>query len=189
MTTTNNKPRNIGSINPYALAEVILKKRVNWKRVRDPQKLLEDTLGHPYEKLFDPIHGSPLYAGLVFDKETKMMIRTDSVLETDSSVAAAVETWVDLGDFFEEGTEMTDPIQGALGDCYLIAALSSVAWARPYIIAQRNRATGPGQQQFVDMIEFFYGGKWTQVEVTELLPVVPPSNVLKYARSSEIGEI
>jgi hypothetical protein len=193
MTTTNHKPENIGAINPYALAEVILKKRVNWKRIRNPQKLLEDTLGHPYEKLFDPIHDSPLYVGRVFDKETKMMTRTDLAPKVEGVVHAAVEAnataWVDVGDFFEEGTEMTDPVQGALGDCYFIAALSSVAWARPYIIAQRNRATGAGQQQFVDMVEFFSGGKWIKVEVTELLPVVTPGNNLIYARSSETGEI
>jgi hypothetical protein len=84
---------------------------------------------------------------------------------------------------------MTDPVQGALGDCYFIAALSSVAWARPYVIAQRNRATGPGQMQFVDMIEFYTNGAWKKVEVTELLPMNSPGNLYIYARSSEAGEI
>ena len=191
--TKQHKPENIGVINPYALAEVILKKRVNWKRISNPQKLLADTLGHPYETLFDPIYGSPLYAGLELDQKTKTMTRTEPTVKVAGAVHAAVEVgstaWIDPGDFFEEGTEMTDPVQGALGDCYFIAALASVAWARPYVIAQRNRATGTGQQKFVDMIEFFSAGKWTKIEVTELVPVVSPGNGLIYARSSEAGEI
>ena len=45
--TTQYKPENVGVINPYALAEVILKKRVNWKRLSNPPSLLANTLGHP----------------------------------------------------------------------------------------------------------------------------------------------
>ncbi|MEI6651278.1 MAG: C2 family cysteine protease [Chlorobiaceae bacterium] len=191
--TTQYKPENVGVINPYALAEVILKKRVNWKRLSNPQKLLADTLGHPYEKLFDPIHGSPLYAGLELNQKTKAMTRMEPSVKVAGAVHASVEVgataWIDPGDFFEEAAELTDPVQGALGDCYFIAALASVAWARPYVIADRTRATGTGQQQFVDMIEFFSGGKSVKVEVTELLPLVSPGNTFIYARSSEAGEI
>lgn len=197
-----SKPENIGVINPYALAEVILKKRVNWQRVTDPQKLLADTLGHPYEKLFDPKHDSPIYAGLELDRKTNVMRRAKEVTKPKEAPKAFVEAmatafikamattiWVDAGDFFEEGTELTDPVQGGLGDCYFIAALSSVAWARPYVIAQRTRATGLGQQQFMDMIEFYSGGKWTKIEVSELIPMISPGNLFIYARSSEAGEI
>lgn len=197
-----SKPENIGVINPYALAEVILKKRVNWQRVTDPQKLLADTLGHPYEKLFDPKHDSPIYAGLELDRKTNVMRRAKEVTKPKEAPKAFVEAmatafikamattiWVDPGDFFEEGTELTDPVQGGLGDCYFIAALSSVAWARPYVIAQRTRATGLGQQQFMDMIEFYSGGKWTKIEVSELIPMISPGNLFIYARSSEAGEI
>lgn len=63
---------NVGVSNPYALAEVILKRKVNWGRV-DAQKLMEKTLGMPYEKLFDPKHESPLYAGLKLDSKTKTL--------------------------------------------------------------------------------------------------------------------
>jgi hypothetical protein len=188
------KPENIGVINPYALTETILKKRVNWRRISDPQKLLSDTLGQEYGKLFDPKHGSPLYAGLRLDKETKTMRQMDGParLKQASKVfvqAVAGTTWIDLGDFFQEGTELTDPVQGALGDCYLIAALSSVAWARPYVIAQRTRATGAGPSQFVDMIEFYSGGKWTKIDVSELIPASTPGNGFIYARSTDAGEV
>src|SRR5205814_6003169 len=79
--------------------------------------------------------------------------------------------WADPGDFFDEGTETTDPVQGALGDCYYIAALASVAWARPYVIAQRNRTTGTTEQQFVDMVQCYKAGTWTHVQVTEPRPL------------------
>jgi hypothetical protein len=36
--------------------------------------------------------------------------------------------WEDLGDFFTDGAELGDPVQGAAGDCALIAALASIAW-------------------------------------------------------------
>jgi Calpain family cysteine protease len=41
-------------------------------------------------------------------------------------------TWLDPGTFLDEGTEFFDPVQGGLADCWLIAALAAVAWARPY---------------------------------------------------------
>jgi hypothetical protein len=187
-------PENVGVSNPYALAEVVLKRRVNWKRIADPQKLLGKTLGMPYEELFDPKYGSPLYAGLRFQPKTMSMERVEIPATAKGAHRALVEVgattaWVDPGDFFEEASELTDPVQGALGDCYFIAALSSVAWARTYVIAQRTRATGTAQQNFVDMIEFYKGGKPEKVEVTELLPLNSPSNTFIYARSSEAGEI
>lgn len=186
--------QNIGVINPYALTEVLLKRRINWKRVTNPRAMLEKALEMPYEKLFDPKYGSPLYAGLSLEPGTSKMQRmpvaptAPRLLRIVAEVAASAN-WVDPGDFFEEATELTDPVQGALGDCYYIAALASVAWARPYVIAQRTRATGTGQQSFDDMIEFFASGKPQKVEVTELLPLQPPANTYIYARSSEAGEI
>jgi hypothetical protein len=190
------KPENIGVINPFALAEVTMARRINWKRIASPRALLEKTLKVPYDKLFDPKYESPLYVGLQLDRKTLRMSRSEiaptakgvhSHLKAINVEAATV--WIDPGDFFEEATEMTDPVQGALGDCYFIAALSSVAWARPYVIAHRNRATGVGQQQFTDMVQFYKGTKPEMVEVTELLPMQSPANTYIYARSSESGEI
>jgi len=97
--------------------------------------------------------------------------------------------WADPGDFFEETSEFHDPVQGALGDCYFIAALSAVAWARPYVIVQRTRATGPTSPSFVDRIDFYAAGSATPVEVSELLPVGASTHHWIYARSSETGEI
>lgn len=96
--------------------------------------------------------------------------------------------WADPGDFFEEGTEFFDPVQGGLGDCYLIAALSAVAWSRPYVTVHRERAIGPGQQEFVDRIDFYSGGL-KSIEVSERVPLVTGTHAWIYARSSEASEI
>lgn len=189
-------PENIGVINPFALAEVKMKRRINWKRIASPRSLLEKTLQVPYDKLFDPKYESPLYSGLQLDRKNLRMERA-TIVKTAKEISAhlkainveAAPTWIDPGDFFEEGTEMTDPVQGALADCYFIAALSAVAWARPYVIAQRTRATGVNQQQFVDTIEFYKDTHREMVDVTELLPLQSPANSYIYARSSETGEI
>jgi hypothetical protein len=194
MSTEEKISDTVGVINPYALVEVMLGRRVNWNRVADPQQLLEKTLGMPYEELFDPKYDSPLYAGLKLDPETLILERVEIPSTAKGAHRALIDVgattiWFDPGDFFEEGTELTDPIQGSVGNCYFIAALASVAWARPHVIAQRNRTTGLGQHDFVDMIEFYKGGKPERVEVTELLPLNSPGNTFIYARSSEAGEI
>jgi len=100
-------------------------------------------------------------------------------------------TWRDPGDFFREGGEYFDPVQGAVGDCYLIAALSSIAWASPYVIAQRTRATGQSQQAFVDMIQFYQspGSQPANIEISEEMPLRSGSYGFVYCRSSESGEI
>lgn len=186
------RPANLGVINPYALAEAKIGKKVNWKSVTEPHKLLESQLGMPYKKLFDPANDSPLYPGLKYDSESRKLQRISMKAEQKDTCTLLMEKaiWADPGDFFEEGAEMNDPVQGAVANCYFIAALSSVAWARPYVIAQRTRATGTGQQQFVDMVELFDNkGKASKVEVSELLPLGTPGNYFLYARSSEAGEI
>lgn len=194
--SNEKKPENVGVSNPYALAEVILKKKVNWKKV-DTQKLLEKTFSMPYEKLFDPKFDSPLYTGLKLDSNTKALERVDVSSTAHIASKALVDVcgstvWADPGIFFEEAAELNDPVQGAVGNCYFIAALSSVSWARTYTIAQRTRATGMGNQNFVDMIEFYRAyrnGKPGKVEVTELLPLNSPGHTFIYARSFETGEI
>ena len=214
-------PRNVGVINPFALAEVVDQTTIDWKEV-DVQDVLAETFGMPYEQLFDPKFDSPLYVGLQLDPDTLEMERielpeveinggavetaaqasdadmpiSDAERELDGmgvpQVMAAVmasASWKDPGTFFHEAAEATDPIQGALGDCYFIAALSSVAWARTYDIAHRTRATGTNQQGFVDMVVFHDKGKEVRVEVSEKLPLNTPGNGYIYARSSESGEI
>jgi hypothetical protein len=211
-------PLNIGVINPYALSEVILGRKVNWKRISDTRKLLEKTLETPYEDLFDPAKSPILYTGVDLPEVQVSKAVTPKVAAAAAAVASthaapvvsglphagmtdldvmaagdwspAGAVWKDPGDFFEEGTEFFDPVQGGLGDCYFIAALASVAWARTYAVAQRTRATGHTPQEFVDMIEFYKaaGTLPEKLEVTEVLPLTGAGGYF-YARSMETGEI
>lgn len=184
--------KHIGVVNPFALAEVVKGKRINWKGVLDPSKLLEDTLGRPYDELFDPKHDSPLYPGLKLHTDTLMVEPSETPeLGVGAFAAATVgasTVWLDPGDFFELGADLNDPVQGASPDCYFIAALSSVAWALTFQIAQRTRATDV-TGNFVDMIQLYVSGAWKEYQVTEQIPLLSPGNTFIYARSSDAGEI
>lgn len=160
MPTAVETAKNIGVINPYALAEVVLKRRVNWKRVASPAALLEKTLRQKYDELFDPKHESPLYSGLKLHNPAMTMEKVEAkAVPMGVPVEVGNTVWVDPGEFIEEGTNLTDPVQGALGDCYFIAALSAVAWSRPYVVAQRTRVVkSQPANDFFDMIEFFKDG-------------------------------
>jgi hypothetical protein len=111
---------------------------------------------------------------------------------TDAFIAALLG-WQDLGRFFNEATEFFDPVQGAVANCYYIAALSAVAWSMPLHIANMTRATGLAQQQFRNMIRFYRpdsgGTIEREVEVTDNVPINTGTGGFLYARSSEAGEI
>jgi hypothetical protein len=98
-------------------------------------------------------------------------------------------SWQDTGRFFDETAEFFDPVQGQVGDCYLIAALASVAWASPHTISDRTRAIGPGQDAFTHRISFFRDGGWQSVEVSDRVLVANGGSQGYYARSAEPGEI
>jgi len=269
MSDSSNVPQNvtnIGVINPFALVELMKGQTIDWNEV-DERNLFQETFHQPYEELFDPQYGSPLYPGVkltddgiierrhfrdldieIDDSESRndpdvsnisnlddlaetMAVNDATELEvsnarvntpesisldirrpqadrevssfqpfssdilesivdlgeTDEEWTPAGAEWEDPGDFFNETAEWFDPIQGAVGNCYLIAALSAVGWARPYRIAHRTRATGETQQEFVDMIKFHSGGSSTQVEVSETIPLRSGNWI--YARSREQDEI
>jgi len=180
----------IGVINPFALAEVKNGKTINWKGAGDPRLVLERILGMPYEKLFDPKHKSPLYPGLALGPGQKVVVKETPKLGVGAFAADSVGgmAWLDLGDFFEFGADTNDVVQGAVGDCYLLAALASVVWARTYQIAEKQRRTDDAGHS-VDAIQFYVNGAWKYFEVTEAVPAITPGNLFIYARSSQTGEI
>lgn len=102
-------------------------------------------------------------------------------------------SWIDKGNFFNEAAEFFDPIQGAVANCYFIAAMSAVAWATPYHISHLTRATGQGQQQFNNLIRFYKpdsnGAVDKEIEVTDTVPIHNTTGNFLYCRSSEAGEI
>jgi hypothetical protein len=221
----------VGIANPYALAELVVGRKVNWKSIADCEAFVEKTLGASIDKLCAAVPGNLLISGAADSRkalselmnaskdERASLFKTQAKAanmehilarlspEALSRVVSALvggekgaergavpgftpagAEWADPGDFFEEAAEYFDPVQGGLGDCYFIAALSAVAWSRPYVIAMRTRATSAGNADFVDRIDFFSGGL-KSIEVSERVPLVKSTHAWIYARSSEPGEI
>lgn len=112
------------------------------------------------------------------------------VLEKLNGAADNV-VWLDLGNFFTDSAEGGDPVQGAVGDCYFIAALSAVAWSMPALIRYfpRGKASdGADVDTVVFSPGYYHGtGNQTSVLLTECTPT-QNGNPL-YARSSDPGEI
>jgi len=259
----------IGAINPYALTETLIGRKINWKN-RNSIKIMEDTLETDYSELFDMKFNSPIYAGLKLNKDnmaeplknSEIKIRKKEDAETpdissltklselkniginrlsdlkiksgminrgtlnlnlnipklDRTLSKSVLSkpleaitinklsgskkdwsppngvWRDKGDFFNDVIEYSDPIQGAVANCYFIAALNAVAWADPYRIVHRNRATGTGEKSRVNAIQFYTKGGSKDapsklVEVTDKTPVNVSNNNWIYCRSNDAGEI
>ncbi len=270
-----------GVINPYALAEVVSGRRIQWCEVQNVPRLLEDILNTPYEELFDPKFEGPLYLGLKLNKAKTLerfhsplldiQVRTDindlevpiehlmtqvsrlgdlgkryqvddiaklevsrielcnpfqialtirlpqkdrlqqlarvfpkALVQTVSfdpemkgnsnqDWTPANASWQDKGTFFNETAEFFDPVQGAVANCYYIAALAAVAWSTPYRIAHLTRALGQNQQQFTNLIRFYKpdsnGQIDKEIEVTDSIPVSNTTGNFIYCRSSEAGEI
>jgi Calpain family cysteine protease len=270
---------NSAVINPYALAEVVAGQRIPWRELPDTPRVLEQILGAPYEELFDPQYGGPLYLGLrreadggVVPERSPLLdvefaqgandlvegprgelgdVRTvgelAARLNVESAASLAIRcvdwrfssrlqitldtphaarltrlartftpevvrtvtfdptvkvgnnqdwtppngVWQDAGRFFDETAEFFDPIQGAVANCYYIAALSAVAWAMPYRIAHLTRAIGANQDQFFNMIRFYRpdsgGVVDREIEVTDTVPRASWGGFI-YCRSSEPTE-
>lgn len=278
--TNPDAAQNNGVINPYALAEYVSGRKIDWRKIDDIPQLLENILQTPYQELFDPKFEGPLYMGLklnkkgtlerfhtplfsvevkldindlempleklddvkvlgdlksrfqvddvaklqvqridlcnpyvvalnirlpekdriqalakVFNKSIVKSIALDPELQgnTNEDWTPANAVWEDKGNFFNETAEFFDPVQGAVANCYYIAALSAVSWATPYRISHLTRATGQGQNQFTNLIKFYKpdsnGQIDKEIEVTDTVPVNNASGNFIYCRSSEAGEI
>ncbi len=261
------KDLHVGAINPYVLTEVLVGRKIDWKK-RDSIEIMEDALETDYHELFDMKFNSPIYAGLKLNAdgmaepvdESEMRVRNENESETpdfsnlkklsdlkalglknlDSTkvrsgflsrgvlklnldvpehdvsmsktrlskqVSSIIQSgssggdwtpanaiWKDMGDFYNDVAEFNDPIQGAIGNCYFIAAVSAIAWADPFRIMHRTRATGTSDTARVNAIQFYSkgGGKNAAsklVEVTDKTIVRSSNNSAIYCRSSDANEI
>lgn len=102
--------------------------------------------------------------------------------------------WKDMGDFFKDVTEYSDPVQGGVGNCWLIAAMAAVAWAKPFSIVHRNRATGTGEADRTNAITFYQKGgnhdaPTATVEVTDKTVVYDWGDYSPFCTSQDRGEI
>jgi hypothetical protein len=211
MSKEMSGPGKAGVINPYALVEVLLGRKVDWPHVADRKLFIQTVLDFPYEKLFDPQHGSPLYPGRRFDAEKKTFVHDPehapvktalnrfSYLDTRllelGALGITPQRWVDPGEFFTNAPDFTAPVQGSLPDCHFISAMAALAWSNPYEVVQAVRPINAADALVtggsVDRVNFYSGtGAAPQpVEVTELLPLIEPGNLYQYARSGHPNEI
>lgn len=102
-------------------------------------------------------------------------------------------SWSDRGDFFNDVTEYNDPIQGAVSNCYFIAAIAAIAWATPFTIEHKVRATGVGETDRTNAIQFYSkgGGKDAATKLIEVTDntIINAANNPVYCRSNDAGEI
>ncbi len=98
--------------------------------------------------------------------------------------------WADVGDYFDDVVKVTDPKQGALGDCYFIAALASVAWTKPYLIVNATKPSASDNEGSpFHKVSFYRSRKQESVEVSERIPLYETTDSLIYASSANQGEI
>ncbi|PVH72602.1 cysteine proteinase [Cadophora sp. DSE1049] len=103
-------------------------------------------------------------------------------------------TWRDMEYFFKDVTEYNDPVQGAVGNSWLIAAIFAVYWADPYAIVHGNRASFTSDTKRVLAIKLHSKGGSNDaptetVKVNYDIAVNNSSNLVAYCRSSDTGEM
>jgi hypothetical protein len=199
-----------GAVNPYAMIEVKLGRKIDWPRIADCKQFIQTVLNFPYAQLFDPRHGSPLYPGRRFDEREGAFVAeaahaqpcgeptragNRNVYVLGRSVRDGGLQWIDPGMFFINAPDFAAPVQGYLPNCDFIAAITSLAWSDPHAIAQAVRPVAAsdriGHRGFMERVFFFEaaGAKPHPVEVSELLPLIAPGRLYQYARSSHSEEI
>ncbi len=116
---------------------------------------------------------------------------TDAKFAASGSSAPApgesARTWFeDSGRLTIDGTSYLDPIQGAVGDCYLISAMIALAWASPVFWTTRLGSSGfdPPVQRVFDW-QFFdkRGAESRRVGVSGRIPIAAKKTP-RYARSA-----
>lgn len=202
MALDYSHPGNVGVVNPFALVELRLRQQINWSLIPDPASFVGKMLGVPYDKLFDPATSTLLYPGLRFDAKAKRLVPDADAPALTQIHGLSPDKGSGIGwarpqgvEFFTAPVDFIDPIQGAIPDCHFISALAALAWSRPYSIAQRTRPLN-GSDSFaggaaVDMIQFYAstGSAPSDVEVSELLPLLEPGDGYVYARCVNPTEI
>ncbi|OPX64526.1 MULTISPECIES: C2 family cysteine protease [unclassified Methanoregula] len=134
-----------GAINPYALVCSRKGSNIDWKSL-DPaerKKIIEEELQLPFDQLFDPKNGSPLFPDITkADKNSPQSARTGDSVPRCSS---AVSIWSvnNAGGFACPPPDINDVNQGCSLNCWFTAALASYAWTWPDLVKRSlvNNAT------------------------------------------------
>jgi hypothetical protein len=212
----------IGAANPLAIAELKLGKTLD-PNAADFKDVMSQALGLPYEQLFDPKFNSPVFVGIREVMAPPVILRpvrvgvgaagpgsTGTVTRGPvltpirlKKVTITIPVWwpglfTDLkyavtGEFIVDVPTATAPVQGALGDCWLISAMASVAWCHSDAIAERTLKNGSGvvaadgaNYEFT----FYASPSWATPKTLSVKDDVPVSSTGQYiyARSSVPGE-
>src|SRR5512135_2158720 len=78
------KGQNCAVINPFALAELISGQRIPWKDLPDAERVLEQILATPFDELFDPKFGGPLYLGLKLNEKLELVPARSPLLDYEA---------------------------------------------------------------------------------------------------------
>lgn len=137
---------------------------------------------------------------LSLKKEKIVKLLFDESVSSDNSADWTPDgmSWKDAGVYYNQAPEGDDPIQGALGDCYFIAALASIAWASPFKVLNRASlyhcdSVGDITTNVCHQFDFYSnsGNKYSKktiLEVVDTIPVYNSNNKLRYATSYDDKE-
>ena len=121
----------VGVRNPFALAEVKLGKKFDWKQTSadEKRKIIERAFGASYSEIFNSSNTDPAFIH---------PIKSGSGDATQCD-AAKIKSYIAKWGPNPYGNDVClpdgsngcfdDPVQGALSDCFFVAALSSIAFA------------------------------------------------------------
>jgi hypothetical protein len=131
----------VGVMNPYAIVASKKGRKFNWEKltVAEKKDLLEKELKFKYHKLFDPKHGSPLFSRV---RNTRGKTKTLSIDtgECAPRMVREIKSWkTPAGSSFSSPNpppSLHDANQGCSLNCWFVAALASVAWTWPDLIAK-----------------------------------------------------
>jgi hypothetical protein len=119
----------VGARNPFAFAEAKLGKKIDWQNTSadEKRKILERAFGAPYTEIFNPKNTRPGFLQPVKSG-------SGDAKQCDSAIIKSlIATWGPnpYGSDYSNTTygSFDDPVQGALSDCFFVAALSSIAYA------------------------------------------------------------
>jgi hypothetical protein len=120
-------------LNPYTLAELVVGRRLDWKQLANRPQLLEDILQTPYEELFDPKFGGPLYTGLRLNEKLQLERVHSPLLDVEITIAAS-----DLD------RDVVDPsairVLGDIGKVFQVADVAALEVRRAELVGFRNLA-------------------------------------------------
>jgi hypothetical protein len=119
----------VGARNPFAFAEAKLGKKIDWQNTSagEKRKILERAFGASYTEIFNPSNTRPGFLQPVKSG-------SGDAKQCDSAIIKSlIANWGQNpygSDYSDAGYgSFDDPVQGALSDCFFVAALSSIAYA------------------------------------------------------------